>query len=132
MKYVFLVAIFLVIGCEKEPIMDASNNQIPDITHLDDIMIPVKEGVWCLFFYNVWSKNCLEMRGRIEALSENPAFDVVHFGEIAYDSHLTLARYFAVNGFPTVLIFKNGLERRRYLGSEHSLAILEKALMDML
>jgi thioredoxin 1 len=116
----FSILFCLFSSCKKESLVDATLNNIPDLTSLEQVQDGIDTGVSVLFFYNSWSKNCLAIRPAVETLSADPQFASVFFGEISFDSHRNIASFFVVRGFPTILLFKNGREMHRFLGSEHA------------
>jgi thiol-disulfide isomerase/thioredoxin len=125
---------FLIIGlnaCKKEDLADPSLNNIPDITSLDEIENPSKQGIWLLFFHNTWSENCFKIRPFVEAIAEDSRFEFVQFAEIDFDANAMINGYFAVRGFPTILIYKNGFERHRLIGSKHTQIQIEDLLLKL-
>lgn len=128
----FAYIMFVFFSCKKEPLVDASSNAIPDITSLEMAMDAIDTGVSLLFFYNAWSKNCLAIRPSIEELSLEPQFASVSFAEISFDSHRNIASFFAVRGFPTVLLFKDGREKHRFMGSQTTFEEIEVRIKGLL
>ncbi|MCK9481256.1 MAG: thioredoxin family protein [Bacteroidia bacterium] len=129
---VFLIVIFFFVSCKKDPLFDPSQSNIPDQENFDVLEKQVQHGVSLLFFYNVWDKNSLNMLPKIEAIARKQAFDSVYFAKVDFDKNPSLARFFVIRGFPVVVLLKDGTERTRYEGDNHSQEKIEKRLLELL
>ena len=121
-------------GCKKDALSDPSANNIPDITDLEEIQsITETAGISLLFFHNVWSKNCYEIRPVVEELALKEEYqDLVFFAEIEFDTNEPINRFYGIRGFPTIIIIKNRLERHRFTGKSHSLEDIESRLLNLI
>jgi len=131
MKHTLILCLSLLIlgsSCKKEPLVDTSLNNIPDMNDLGKLQEATQKGVSLLFFHNTWCKNCEEIRPTVEAVSEDPQFEEVYFAEIEFDKNKDIANYYVVRGFPTIVILKDGAEKSRLEGKNHSREAIEERL----
>ena len=66
------------------------------------------------FFYNVigifWCSVCQNQKPAVELLSTDSELSEVFLGEVEYDDHPDKVTAASVEGFPTILIYKDGQE----------------------
>ncbi len=127
----FLVLFLSFSSCKKEPLVDTSLNNIPDIQNLQDVQDTTKIGVSMLFFHNTWCKRCEEIRPTVEAIAVKTEFATVFFGEVEYDKHKDIAEHFNVKSFPVIILIKNGKEQKRFEGKNHTQEAIESALREL-
>jgi thioredoxin 1 len=127
----FLVLFLSFSSCKKEPLVDTSLNNIPDIQNLQDVQDTTKIGVSMLFFHNTWCKRCEEIRPTVEAIAVKTEFATVFFGEVEYDKHKDIAEHFNVKSFPVIILIKNGKEQKRFEGKNHTQEAIENALREL-
>lgn len=135
MKQIFLLSLsilFFASSCKKEPLVDTSLNNIPDMSDLGQLQEATKEGVSMLFFHNTWCKNCEEIRPTVEAVSEDPQFEDVYFAEIEFDNNKAIANYYVVKGFPTLVFLKDGVEKIRLEGKNHTREAIENRIKSLM
>lgn len=126
-----LAGIFNFTACkedEEEPLVDTTQNELVDITSQTQFDDAVKDGVSLIFYHAVWCKLCAEQRPAVEGVSTNAKFAAVFFGEVEYEEHKDLVKSRKIDGFPTVVVYKDNLEVKRFNGKGHSQQSLEDAL----
>lgn len=125
------VALVAFSSCKKEPLVDTTLNNIPDIQNLQDVQDTTKIGVSMLFFHNTWCKRCEEIRPTVEAIADKTEFASVFFGEVEYDKHRDIAEHYNVESFPVIILIKNGKEQKRFEGKNHTQEVIENALREL-
>ena len=113
-----LIALFTVSSCKKE-LVDTSQNQITDIDDLTAFNESIASGVSLVFFHASWCSICAEERPHVEAASKNADVSFAQFIEIEYDDNKNIFSEYNVEGFPQILIFKDGTEQTRLKGKGH-------------
>ncbi len=116
-------------GCKKE-LVDTSSNQITDIDDLGSFNSSIANGVSLVFFHASWCSICAEERPHVEAASENEDVSFAQFIEIEYDDNKTIFSEYNVDGFPQILIFKDGEEKSRLKGKGHDEAKLVNLILE--
>jgi thiol-disulfide isomerase/thioredoxin len=107
-------------SCEKKDLVDTSKNDLLDIDTKTDFDAAIASGVSFAFFHASWCENCEEQRPAIESAQKNPAVDFVQFIEVEYEDNDEIVKAYNVPGFPTMLVFKDGMEKERFQGKGHS------------
>ena len=134
MKKTLLILVGLMVFASscKEDIVDTTQNQLEDITSEAQFDAAIKEGVSMIFYHASWCTKCAAQRPAVEAQTENQDFSSVFFGEVEYEDFPSIVTKSKVNGFPTIVIFKNGEEVKRFSGQGHSESEIRAALTDAL
>ena len=126
--YVLLLFVTLV-GCKDEsPIVDTKANSLVDITSKDQFDTDIKAGVSLIFYHASWCTRCAEQRPAVEAISEEEAFNTVYFGEVEYEDFSSIVDDRSIKGFPTIVIYKDDKEEKRFTGKGHSTKEIRTAL----
>mgnify|MGYP002630830496 CR=1 FL=1 len=118
----------IVLSCGKEDLVNTAQNQLVDITSVEQFNMEVKEGVSMVFYHASWCSKCAEQRPAVEMISEKGEYNVVFFAEVEYEEHTDLVKAQKINGFPTIVIYKDGVENKRFAGKGHEQSTLEVAL----
>jgi len=132
MKQLFILLLVIsFIGCSKE---DISNDQkvLETINGITQFESNVKTGVSLVFFHAVWCSKCAEQRPAVEALTKDAQLNAVFFGQVDYEKNSDIRTKYGVAGFPTILIFKDGVVKHDLSGKGHTqeeLTNLLKALL---
>jgi thioredoxin 1 len=100
---------------EKKMIEEITNNGFDEL---------VKEGVTVVDFFADWCMPCIMMAPVFEELSEK--MSEVKFAKVNVDDNEELARKFRVMSIPTMVIFKDGKEVERLIGSRPADFLEEK------
>lgn len=115
-----LLLVGLFAGCEKEDLVDAGANDLTDVTGKEAFDASIATGVSFVFFHASWCSNCFEQRPAVEAAQKNPAVSFARFIEVEYEDNEDITDAYNVPGFPTMVIFKDGVEKERFKGKGHT------------
>ena len=118
---ILAIVVFLNYGCKPRYLDNALNSPLPGVSPLqltDESFeqqvihseIPVLVDMWA-----PWCSPCLRMKPTVHLLAEELAMQV-KVAELNVDENLFTVEKYSVNQYPTVLIFKDGLEVRRLVG----------------
>ncbi len=132
MKNILIILLALsFIGCAKE---DISNDQkvLETINGINQFESSIKAGVSLVFFHAVWCSKCAEQRPAVEALTKDAQLNSVFFGQVDYEKNSDVRTKYGVAGFPTILIFKDGVIKHELSGKGHSQAELTNLLKALL
>lgn len=133
MKHLAMMLLMLLgISACKKDLVDTSTNQIPDITNLASFQQNIAEGVSLVFFHASWCTKCKEQRPAFEAASANTQRGTAQFFEVEYEDYKEIADAYDVTGFPTMVLFKDGKETKRFKGTGHSESELIEAIKALL
>lgn len=75
-------------------------------------------------FYSATCKHCKKLEAGITELSEE-AGNEVYFGKVLIPDQLSLAEEYEISSVPTLLYFKDGEIREKFVGFTHKLIIAE-------
>ncbi len=130
MKYtlLFITISLLAFSCKKD-LVDTSKNTLVDITSQEQFNDFKAQKTTFVFFHASWCKICKEQRPAVEELSTDSELNGFNLGELEFDDHKDIAKGVNVTGFPTILIFKNGVEAHRLNGKGHSKDKLKELLL---
>lgn len=101
----------------------AKNNGVDEITEreFNDI---ISKPLVAIDFWAEWCMPCVMMAPVIEELSEK--MKQVKFAKVNVDENKGLANKFKVMSIPCLIIFKEGKEKERIIGSQPAEVIEEK------
>lgn len=119
-------------GCGDQAIVETSNNDLVDITSEEQFNNGISEGVSMVFYHASWCSKCAAQRPAVEEVSEDGQFAEVFFAEVEFKDFDQLVKDRDIPGFPTIVIYKDGNEEKRFVGQGHSRAELTQALNDLL
>ena len=123
-RLVFASVLALVlISCKKEEAPAENSGPIlglVEITTLDQINTEIQSDVSFIFFHASWCSVCQALRPDVIDTATDAELSAVFFGEVEYEDHPDIVDNFDVVGFPTVVIFKNGVEVERLHGGNHT------------
>lgn len=111
--------------------MDDITNSLVSITSLADFQAESEEGISLFFFHATWCSICANQRPAIEALPEDGELKEMFFGEVDYEQVQEVVTATGVQGFPTIVIFKDGEEQERLTGAGHSVGKLKNLLLEL-
>ncbi len=92
-------------------------------------MLDIDNGISLVKFGATWCAPCKVVAKSIDKIKTE--FSEVKFQEIDVDDNPTLAKDYKIRSVPTVILFKNGEEITRLIGSV-KVDALRKALRDVL
>lgn len=124
---------FTLFSCKKEE----KTGHIPvsglqTISSQSQLTTQVSSGVSFIFFHASWCSICNAMRPAVTSTAEDTDLAGVYFGEVEYDDHPDIISANNVPGFPTILIFKDGVQVDQIVGGGHSYADLKAAVQAQL
>ena len=123
----FLLLVFI-IGCDEEQddLVDTSQNSIEDIDDKTSFDTAIASGVSTVFFHASWCTTCAAQRPAFEATAERSETSAGRFIEVEFEDNPAIVDAYAVGGFPTIVVFKDGAEVDRFTGAGHA----EQELVD--
>lgn len=130
MKNLIIISLALIAGlssCKRE-LVDTNANSVEDVNSNQTFDEKIASGVTLAFFHASWCSICKEQRPAVEAASEDSQLDFAEFVEVEYEDNKEIVDEHNVPGFPTILIFKDGMEKERLTGKGHS----QQKLTDLL
>ena len=110
---------------------DDNLKTLVDITSLEEFQTEIEEGISLFFFHATWCSICANQRPAVEALPEDAELNEMFFGEVDYEKVEEVVTATGVQGFPTIVIYKDGEEQNRLTGSGHSLDKLKTILLEL-
>ena len=118
-SYLALLSVLVFFSCKKD-LVDTSSNQIADVSEETSFESRIETGVSVVFFHASWCSVCEEQRPAVEEASELDELSFASFIEVEYDDSRDLFESQNVDGFPQLLIYKDGVEQERLKGKNHS------------
>lgn len=132
--FLFLLVILFINACdkEKEDLVDTSQNDITDINGLDNFQMEIQNGVSVVFFHASWCTVCAEQRPAVEASAADVANADVLFAEVEFEDNAEVNLEYGIEGFPTIVFFKDGIEEDRFVGKGHSVQAIQEVINSLL
>jgi len=130
-RVLLYICVFLVFSsCGKDE--DTSNGTLVNITSKEQFEATISSGVSVMFFHATWCSKCKAQRPAVEGLTTESALRDVKFGQVDYEKLTDVAKEHGVEGFPTILIFKNNVEVGRFENPGHSQQTLSDKVKSVL
>lgn len=132
MKYSIFAILFLTLtlfSCKKEQVI---NSELTDLTSLSTYNEAIDEGVSIIFFHATWCPKCAAQRPAVEELITDAALSDVFFGQVDYEKVSDVVTAANVQGFPTILFIKNGVEEARFISQGHSADKIRNKLLELI
>ncbi len=126
----FSAVLFSIIACNKnndEPI----DSDLQDIESLENYQNLIGDGVSLVFFHATWCSICRNQRPAVESLMKDNDLSHVFFGEVNYEQAQDIVTFSNVDGFPTMIFYKDGVEQDRLTGGGHSSAKIKDILEEL-
>lgn len=130
--FLFIFLFILLHSCKKEEVStqpSENSEALIEITSLNQMNNEIANGVSLVFFHASWCSVCQNQKPAVELLSTDSELSEVFLGEVEYDDHPDIVTAASVEGFPTILIYKDGQEVDRYLGGGHTTHDLKVAIL---
>ena len=130
-----IVTTLLITSCKKDETPSDNSqttNQLRTINSLSEFESGVKEGVSLFFFHATWCSICANQRPAVEGLVKDATLNKVFFGQVDFEKNQPTNQKFNITGFPTIIIFKDNVERHRLTGQGHSQEKLAGLLRELL
>ncbi|MBU0893952.1 MAG: thioredoxin [Nanoarchaeota archaeon] len=93
----------------------AGNDKVPELTNAEFNDF-TKEGLALVDFFAEWCMPCVMMGPIIDELSEKFK-GKIKFGKVNVEDNQSLAAKHNVSSIPNMILFKNGKEIERFIGS---------------
>ncbi len=130
MKFIWPLFIALIlVSCKKEQQAGEGLTLITSLTQLD---AELAEGVSMVFYHASWCHICQDEMPKVEATATDPDLGGVFFGEVEYDDHPDILNQYNIVGFPTIVIYQDGIEVDRFTGGGHTTAEFKTAILPYL
>ncbi|MBO6517495.1 MAG: thioredoxin family protein [Bacteroidia bacterium] len=130
-RHLILIGLLAVLtSCSDEPVTTSSTNSLVDITSQEHFDTNVQQGVSLVFYHASWCTKCAAQRPAVEGVSEDSRFGDVFFAEVEFEDFSTLVKQRGIAGFPTVVVYKNNEEQKRFTGQGHSQEELTQAVLN--
>jgi thioredoxin 1 len=131
--YLLLLSALLIIGSNfcctgkttsAEPIISNNNYVLLDKTNTNTDVITltesnfsekIKSGITLVDFWASWCMPCKKQAPIIETVS-NEIHGKALIGKLDVDQHPSISAMYGVQGIPTMILFKNGKEIKRFVG----------------
>lgn len=133
MKYSILILIFFTLfSCKKNEDQSGPNVSLQIINSLTQMTSVLESGVSLIFFHASWCNICQSQRPSVSEVAVDPVFSSVFFGEVEYEDYPDIIDSHNVLGFPTIIIYDDGVEVERFEGGGHSASTIRAAIQNLL
>lgn len=123
---VFSAVLFLSISACKK--VDSTSTELVEIESKASFDEKVESGVSMMFFHASWCSICKAQKPYVEEAATLESLEDVFFGEVEFEDHSDITSERNVSGFPTTVIYKDGVEQTRLNGKGHDTETLENLL----
>lgn len=135
--FLLLSVVLMFFGCKKEEIQQDESVHEPvvglnSIVSLSDITSKTTSGVSLIFFHASWCSICQAQRPAVTEVATDQELSEVFFGEVEYDDYPDILEYYNVEGFPVMVVLKNGAEVSRLNGGGHSSTDIKNLVLENL
>lgn len=131
-KYFSVLALLLLLlSCNKDDDNDTIDTDLRDIISLEEFRDITNDGVSLMFFHATWCSICNNQRPAVEALMADSDLSDVFFGQVDYERVEEVVAFANVQGFPTMIFYKNGVEVERLNGGGHSSGKIKEVLLGL-
>lgn len=107
----------LVSACKK---VETTIKEVEDINGLSSFETKIESGVSLVFYHASWCSICKEQRPAIQEVAKNESFSSVFVGQVEFEDNKEINEKYDVLGFPTTVIYVDGIEKERLNGKGHS------------
>ncbi len=133
MKYTLLILILITLfSCKKEEEQVEPIEGLQVINSLTQMTSDLESGVSMVFFHASWCSVCQAQRPAISEVAVDTDLIQVFFGEVEYEDYPEIVEAHNVEGFPTIIIYKDGSEVERFVGGGHSTSDLKSVILSQL
>ena len=95
--------------------MEAISSRLPSVIQQADSMEVTKNGIVVIDFYAEWCMPCYELLPALETVAKE--FEDVRFYKMDIDKHQDIAEKYNINAIPLVVVYRDGKEIMKLLGS---------------
>jgi len=124
------VFMILLVSCAKSD--KDFRSELIDIESLEQFETSIQSGVSLIFFHATWCSLCNSQRPAIEELLDDSELSKVFIGEVNYEKVSAIVNQYNIQGFPTIVFYKDGSEASRMTGSRNSSASIKNRLLSLL
>ena len=124
----FSTVLFLFLNACTKDSATVENSDLVTVNSLEDFQNRTKTGASLVFFHATWCSLCANQRPKVEALLQDNDLKNVFFGQVDFEKNTPIVDAYNVNGFPTILILKDGVVRHALTGSNNSTAKLKELI----
>jgi thioredoxin 1 len=121
--------LLMLFSCRKE---SSPQNILLDVQDLSSLQTMVQEGVSLVFFHASWCSLCARQRKEINPIVGDSALSQIQFLEVDYEKNASIVSHYSVQGFPTILIFKEGEIAHTLLGANNKREDLKQLLLQLI
>lgn len=133
MKYTLLILILITLfSCEKEEEQMEPIEGLQVINSLSQMTSDIESGVSMVFFHASWCSVCQAQRPAVSEVALDPELSEVFFGEVEYEDHPDIVEAHNIEGFPTIIIYSEGVEEQRFTGGGNTTADIKSAIQSVL
>jgi thioredoxin 1 len=125
----FIIIALAITSCKKESTPD---NILLDIQDLTILQNKANEGVTLVFFHATWCSLCARQRKEIQPIVTDIALSQVHFLEVNFEKQPEIIAHYNVQGFPTILLLKEGKVEQTLVGANNKSTDLKQKLLQLL
>lgn len=95
---------------------------IKEIESTEEFQSIIEQGITVVDFFADWCGPCKRISPELERISN--IYTMTKFVKVNVDSFEDLCRQYNVTAMPTFILFRGGVEEKRFLGGSHS--VIEK------
>jgi len=133
MKYSILILIFFTLfSCKKNEDQSGPNGSLQIINSLTQMTSVLESGVSLIFFHASWCNICQSQRPSVSEVAVDPVFSSVFFGEVEYEDYPDIVEAHNIEGFPTIIIYNDGVESQRFTGGGNTTSAIKSAIQSLL
>jgi thioredoxin 1 len=89
--------------------------KVPDIISIEDHAAVIRHGITLIEYYVTWCSPCRAQAAIIEGVADDVK-GKVQVARVNLDQHHRTARALGIRSVPTLVVFVNGHESRRFIG----------------
>ena len=124
--------LFGLFSCKKEDLESEPIEGLQVITSLNQINAELESGVSMVFFHASWCSVCQAQRPAVIEVALDADLSAVFFGEVEYEDHPDIVEAHNIEGFPTIIIYSEGVEEQRFTGGGNTIADIKSAIQNVL
>ncbi|MEZ4911004.1 MAG: thioredoxin family protein [Saprospiraceae bacterium] len=126
-SFLFITMTLVFSGCSKNEDIGTLTN----VNSLEEFNNTLDSGVSLMFFHASWCTLCQDQRPAIEALVNREDVKSAKIAQVDYEVVKEVVNAYGITGFPTIVFYKDGIEKNRLNGKGHTeeeLAAILKSL----
>lgn len=120
MKNIVTIVLCLLLSISACKKVETSIKEVEDVNGLSSFESKISKGVSLVFYHASWCSICKEQRPAVQETAKNESFSNVFFGQVEFEDNSEINQKYDVNGFPTTVIYQDGVEKERLNGKGHS------------